>query len=900
MPSSFAPNEQTVISKRAPLPAPGEMLARARPAQIGKSLEGQQLGQFLLEEFVGGGGMGAVFRAVDKTLDRIVAVKVVSSDQTDEDTLRRFRNEAQSAARLDHPNIARVYSVGEEAGWNYIVFEFIEGVNVRDLVAHKGPLPLDEAISYVVQVADALEHASQRDVVHRDIKPSNLLVMQNGRAKLVDMGLARLHHVESSAEDLTATGVTLGTFDYISPEQARDPRDTDVRSDLYSLGCTLYYMLTGMPPFPEGTVLQKLLSHSSEAPPDPRDLRADLPEELSAIAMKLMAKLPSQRYQRPSELTAELMKLCEKLGFVAPTARGLILPGGDSVAARFTHHLPWLVPVCLLFVIVFGVDAVLPGPANVTHQQMMPPDLQELSVEAIDQGSQSQPTSLPAETDKSASAPAREAPTASDTAPSPVRTPPAIEAASSNDVVASPPSEKVNPPSRTENERAAIPDVAEVLEVKPEQATLEVAVDATGASASEGIRPADVQPPESSEGVAPVSGGNVSVVIDRLIVIPEGPPTPTPDPMVERSLEAALRRLADQPEIRVIELRCDRYEAKPLTIDLRNDLTIEAGEGFSPLLVFDRRDASAQEGRRMMHLLGGHLTLRGLNFQARLPYTSESGWALFHLNQVEEVTLEQCTLTIQNDYRAEAAFFNIQSPRMPEMPVPGGTVPVPPRPRPRLVLNSCIARGEATFVRATDGMSFNLDFTQGLLATTERMMELGQLAEAIPQERVNVNLRHVTAEMESGLCRATIRDADSRLPQLKIIAENCLLDHQSGVPLIEHVGIRDVKGTMMQALVFEGQSNAFPRTQILWRLEPRGGTSVEVPWAARGYAENAWYLVKVSEPFAPWLDSDRDLARVMHQVTPYDYLVAGDEELGFDPELLPALPIDAEPDAEID
>ena len=126
-------------------------------------------------------------------------------------------------------------------------------------------------------------------------------------------------------------------------------------------------MLTGMAPFPEGTVLQKLLSHSSESPPDPRDIRADLPEELSTIAMKLMAKMPNQRYQRPSELTVELMKLCEKLGFVAPTTDGLLSARQDSVASKFAYHLPWLVPVCLLFAIVFGVDAVLPQPTNVTH-----------------------------------------------------------------------------------------------------------------------------------------------------------------------------------------------------------------------------------------------------------------------------------------------------------------------------------------------------------------------------------------------------------------------------------------------------------------------------------------------------------------------------------------------------
>ena len=925
MPSSFAPNEQTVISKRAPLPAPAETLHGSRPAQIGKSLEGQQLGQFLLEEFVGGGGMGAVFRAIDKTLDRIVAVKVVSSEQTDEDTLRRFRNEAQSAARLDHPNIARVYSVGEEAGWNYIVFEFIEGVNVRDLVVHKGPLPLDEAISYVVQVSEALEHASQRDVVHRDIKPSNLLVMQDGRAKLVDMGLARLHQVESSAEDLTATGVTLGTFDYISPEQARDPRDTDVRSDLYSLGCTFYYMLTGMPPFPEGTVLQKLLSHSSESPPDPRDLRADLPQEISAITMKLMAKLPSQRYQRPNELTAELMKLCEELGFVTPTTRGLLLPGRDSVTSKFAQHLPWLVPICLLFAVVFGVDAMLPQAAHVTHSELMPfaslepSEAAERSVPVHDRETPLQSPPPRSENGDGESTPTRASERAIDSEPLPseVEDPPVTDSGAGTNGVT--PSSGEAPSSTTRSEEAPFAEAAAVMEVAPANAVLEVESEA-GMPKAEIPIALPLPPPEATQSVGADPQNAINPKTDRLFVIPEG--LPTPDPMVVQSLEAALRRIADHPEIRVIELHCDRYEASPLTIDLRGDLTadgshgsdlvttspltidlrgdltIEAGKGFSPLLVFDQRDASTLGERRMVHLLGGRLTLRGLHFRVDLPYTSESGWALFHLHQVQDLTLEQCTLTVRNDDRADAAFFHIQSPRMPEMPIPGSNVPVPPRPN--LTLESCVARGEATFVRATEGLPFKLEFTQGLLATSERMIELGQRSEAVPQEVVKVFLQHVTAEMGLGLCRATLRDAGSRLPQLEVNAENCLLDHNARVPLIEHVGVRDVAATISYAIDLTGKSNAYPRTNVLWRIEPREGDRVEVVWDARFDPENAWYKDTLPDRYAPWLDSRRKPDRVMHQVTPSDYLVVDEEEMGFHLAELPELPPEDETTAELD
>ena len=266
-------DQPTVITQRSTPAADSSSEAVGRILH-GSILPGERLGYFELLEYVGGGGMGKVFRALDTRLARSVALKILSPEHAaDRETVLRFQNEAQSAARLDHENIARVYYVGEDRGLHYIAFEFIEGVNVRELVESRGPLPLAEAVSYTLQVADALGHASERNVVHRDIKPSNLLITPAGQAKLIDMGLARLREVDTGA-DLTASGVTLGTFDYISPEQARDPRNTDVRSDIYSLGCTFFFMLTGRPPFLGGTMLQKLLQHQADQPPELRPISA--------------------------------------------------------------------------------------------------------------------------------------------------------------------------------------------------------------------------------------------------------------------------------------------------------------------------------------------------------------------------------------------------------------------------------------------------------------------------------------------------------------------------------------------------------------------------------------------------------------------------------------------------
>ena len=339
--------DATVISAGSPV-APADAVSTTA---IGGALQGTMLGPYRLEQFVGGGGMGAVFRAHDTTLDRIVAVKVLSRAQSaDEEMLRRFRNEAQSAARLDHENIGRVHAVGSDRGWHYIVFEYIEGRNLRDLVRDTGPFAVGRAIDVVTQIADALEHASERDVVHRDIKPSNIVITPAGRARLVDMGLARLAPAAGNA-DLTVSGMTLGTFDYISPEQARDARAADVRSDLYSLGCTLFFMLAGRPPFAEGTMVQKLLQHQQDPPPSITAVRPDVPERLATILARLMEKDPLDRYQRPAVLVADLVACAEENGIeLASPARAMPAVAADRHSKK--RSLPWLVPVLGLLLIV--------------------------------------------------------------------------------------------------------------------------------------------------------------------------------------------------------------------------------------------------------------------------------------------------------------------------------------------------------------------------------------------------------------------------------------------------------------------------------------------------------------------------------------------------------------------
>ena len=344
--------EATVLSKAKPLSAE-DFPAGLTPKELALALQGEVLGHFHLQKFIGGGGMGVVFKALDTTLDRVVAVKVVASRSiSDEDLQKRFLVEAQSTARLDHPNIARIHFVGRDRGLPFIVFEFIDGANLRDLVASEGLVPLPESLDFTYQIAHALNHAWCREVVHRDIKPSNILINREGVVKLVDMGLARLNHVGSPEEELTNTGETLGTFDYISPEQARDPRLADIRSDIYSLGCTLFYMLVGRPPFADGTAVQKLLQHQEDVPPDVRDYRHDVPESVSVLIRQMLAKQPTDRPQTPTELIQELTEICQELGIpLTQTLPPLQIPRRRIRRPRWRDHVHWIIPVGALLLV---------------------------------------------------------------------------------------------------------------------------------------------------------------------------------------------------------------------------------------------------------------------------------------------------------------------------------------------------------------------------------------------------------------------------------------------------------------------------------------------------------------------------------------------------------------------
>lgn len=276
----------------------------------GESAESlRRLGKFQIVKKLGAGGMGAVFLATDTELKRPVALKVLPKDRTDNPRLvRRFKAEAQAVATLRHDNIVAIYEAGEIDGYPYLALEYVDGTDLQTLIQKRGVVPPKRSLKIIRQVADALQHAYEKNIVHRDIKPSNLLVKSDGACKLTDLGLARSID-ETLDTSITRAGTTVGTVDYISPEQACDSKAADIRSDIYSLGCTWYHMLTGEPPFNEGDLQAKIRAHLNSPPPNPRQLNPNIPEAYVAVMHQMMAKDPRDRYQTPAELIADLDKV---------------------------------------------------------------------------------------------------------------------------------------------------------------------------------------------------------------------------------------------------------------------------------------------------------------------------------------------------------------------------------------------------------------------------------------------------------------------------------------------------------------------------------------------------------------------------------------------------------------
>jgi len=270
------------------------------------------LGSYVLLEPIGEGGMGKVYKARHRLLRENRALKVIRGEVVGcEASVQRFLREGRAGARLCHENIVRTIDLGREGDTLFLVTDYVAGTDLRRLVTTRGPLPWHEAASCARQAALGLQHAHEQGVVHRDVKPSNLILTADGTVKVLDLGLARLLLGEEGPPPtlLTPNGMVLGTPDFAAPEQlGGSPADT--RSDVYSLGCTLHFLLAGEPPFPGGDVWSKVLRHHSSSAPALTELRPDVPAELAATVVRMMDKDPDRRYQTPGEAAAALGLFC--------------------------------------------------------------------------------------------------------------------------------------------------------------------------------------------------------------------------------------------------------------------------------------------------------------------------------------------------------------------------------------------------------------------------------------------------------------------------------------------------------------------------------------------------------------------------------------------------------------
>ena len=306
-----------------------EMIGRGwlTPFQVNQVFQGRAadllLGSYVLLERIGEGGMGQVFKARNWKLGKVVALKVIRKERLNNpNIIRRFHREIEAAAKLDHVNIVRAFDAAQIGDIHFFAMEYVEGTDLAKLVRKQGPFAVEAACDTIRQAALGLQQAMERGLTHRDIKPANLLV-SGGVVKILDLGLALLQQLDDSEAGTTLTheGAVMGTPDYMAPEQSLDSHNVDIRADLYSLGCTLYFLLIGRVPFPGGTMTEKLLRHQVEAPKPVEVVRPEVSADLGAVVRKLMARQPEDRYQTPAELADALQELLSSGGCVVRGAK---------------------------------------------------------------------------------------------------------------------------------------------------------------------------------------------------------------------------------------------------------------------------------------------------------------------------------------------------------------------------------------------------------------------------------------------------------------------------------------------------------------------------------------------------------------------------------------------------
>jgi serine/threonine-protein kinase len=739
-----------------------ELIPRLFPAnQIADNVSGILIGHFRIQKRIGVGGMGSVFLALDERLKRDVALKVLSpSLSLDLNSIQRFQNEAQAAARLDHDNIARVFYSGEEFGLHYIAYEYVPGQNLRDVIRAKGWLDLAEAVNYAIQLTAALHHSSSSGVIHRDIKPSNVLITPLGRAKLVDLGLARKTSLESSLE-LTMPGTTMGTFDYISPEQARDPHSVDVRSDIYSLGCTLYHMLTGEPPYPEGTVLQKLLDHQAKDTPDPAKKNKRVPPMLSSVVRKMMASQPAHRYASPADLLRDLLLVARTLGAGAVPIDGQVW----LTATRFKppvwqSNFGWVATTCLLCLMVCAVQLYFGLSPSRAPDRKSPP------VEDMTPIAQSRSDVRPSGSGQSR------------------------KSSESDLAIPNDPTKSVVKDSIFNQSPDAIPEVPDVSEDFP-------------------IHPPVISTFETS----PVVEKSPVVPVENLpaIQIVNGKSYP--------SLEAACTEASDLGNS-IIELRYNGVREPERPIRLTNKrIIVRAVEGYRPIIRFAVTESLTESIQpHMITVAGGSLEL--VNVEVVMTVPNRIGfdrWALFSLERPEKVQLKGVTLTIVNPNNKPACAFEQSYPAgqgLETINSRNDGIPVEP---PELLLTKSLVRGNGDLVVMREPMSTRFELKDTAVAVDGNLLQLKLVMDNMDlvgkeREKITLELEHFTFRFgQSLLFVEGTGDSTEKLPQIIVDARNNLISCGTNRPLISMRGLADSMD-FQRSFSWKGDHNFYDNT----------------------------------------------------------------------------------------
>jgi serine/threonine-protein kinase len=845
--------------------------------------EGVQLGHFTVIQRIRTGGMGAVFRALDSRLARVVALKVLPPALSrDPLIVQRFKNEAQSAAQLDHENVARVYFIGEDQGLHFIAFEFINGTNVRDLIAQDGHLSVAEAVNYILQIASALVHTSAQGVVHRDIKPSNIIITPTGRAKLVDLGLARKENREDEAVELTVAGTTLGTFDYISPEQARDPRAADVRSDIYSLGCTLYHMLTGEPPYPEGTVLQKLLQHQGDEAPDPTLKNRLVPENLSVVVRKMMAKDPRRRYQSSEQLVRDLMLVAGALGLRSVSPEGLVWLGPQPEQSSFwERHLAWMVTAALLLLIVgymeFG-EWFYPSPAATASQPGATAPEGGAGGRSVAGKKAASGDLVPRRGDGLGTKSSRSDP-----------------ARSSNGSLARGNSQKPGPSqnddvhpetiARGHASGAADPDGDEwEIEDPDDGATEKIPLTAAhhdpdvrprigprfepldyGASATASAKSiVDLLTGHPSRGLlsgqsSPIArkeageDGHDDDETPRTTQVErgaEGDTAPTVSGVEDDFFVIVGRDNAPARSFKTLEAACSSVRENGAVIELRfngrrresavrvnRKITIRAARGFHPTIEFRPSATSSDTYQaRAVWMPSGSLDLVGVDVVLSVDETiSADQWVLFSIERADSLRLQSVALTLVNPgQRAVAAIELRPGAMMPDMPV----ALAQPKPPFEAEISDSLIRGEADLFVVRHAEPARLAVKQSVVALQGSLLSSRGHSEA-PHENAQLELRleHVTAVLAGGLVRLDSGNMPRRLLPVQVSASNSIFSNAGGVPLIGMMGNSPPQD--FHALLFwAGQNNFYDRYQTMWSIASTEGAGRSEAWDTAAWRRN--------------------------------------------------------------